>query len=128
LGIAERSEDEQPLLTRFIRRRIARQLGVSPDIVVQFGEPVLQIDSNSTANTISSLSARAGPAGGHYWRSRELTSHQGHSASGLMAIGDAGIEAVVFAQAEKNSSSKPSNSLASRRGRRRIRTLLHVNG
>ena len=44
LGIAERSEDEQPLREALhTQAQSLRQHGVSPDIVVQFGEPVLQI-------------------------------------------------------------------------------------
>ncbi len=44
LGIAERSEDEQPLREALhTQAQSLRQRGVSPDIVVQFGEPVLQI-------------------------------------------------------------------------------------
>src|SRR5204863_5357204 len=44
LGIAERSEDEQPLReTLHAQGQSLRQRGVMPDIVVQFGEPVSQI-------------------------------------------------------------------------------------
>ena len=44
LRIAERSEDEQPLREALhTQAQSLRQRGVSPDIVVQFGEPVLQI-------------------------------------------------------------------------------------
>ena len=44
LGIAEKSEDEQPLREALhTQAQSLRQRGVSPDVVVQFGEPVLQI-------------------------------------------------------------------------------------
>ena len=44
LGIAERSEDEQPLCEALqTQAQSLRQRGVSPDIIVRFGEPILQI-------------------------------------------------------------------------------------
>src|SRR6201993_2993059 len=44
LGIAERLEDEQPLRDALhTQAQSLRQHGVSPDVVVEFGEPVLQI-------------------------------------------------------------------------------------
>src|SRR5436190_21598338 len=44
LGIAERSEDEQPLCKALqTQAQSLRQRGVSPDIGVRFGEPILQL-------------------------------------------------------------------------------------
>ena len=51
LGIAERSEDEQPLRDALhTQAQSLRQFGVSPDVVVQFGEPVLHI-AQQTSNS-----------------------------------------------------------------------------
>ena len=44
LGIAERAEDEQPLRDSLqTQAQSLRQCGVSPEIVLEFGEPVIEI-------------------------------------------------------------------------------------
>jgi nucleotide-binding universal stress UspA family protein len=72
LGIAERSEDEQPLREALhAQAQSLRQRGVTPDIVVQFGEPVLQIQQTSKAKyDLVVIGARWTGAVGHYWRSK----------------------------------------------------------
>ncbi|HMJ67188.1 MAG TPA: universal stress protein, partial [Candidatus Binatia bacterium] len=73
LGIAERSEDEQPLRDALhTQTQSLRQLGVSPDVVVQFGEPVLQIvqQTSNTKYDLVVIGARWTGAVGHYWRSK----------------------------------------------------------
>jgi nucleotide-binding universal stress UspA family protein len=73
LGIAERSEDEQPLREALhTQAQSLQQRGVSPNIDVQFGEPVLQIvqqTSKSKYNLVI-IGARWTGAVGHYWRSK----------------------------------------------------------
>jgi nucleotide-binding universal stress UspA family protein len=74
LGIAETSEDEQPL--RDALQKQAQSLhgrGVSPVIIVQSGEPVWQIvDQTSKAKyDLVVIGARWTGATGHYWRSQK---------------------------------------------------------
>jgi nucleotide-binding universal stress UspA family protein len=73
LGIAEKSEDEQPLRDALhAQEQSLRQRGVTPDIVVQFGEPVLQIvqQTSKTKYDLVVIGARWTGAVGHYWRSK----------------------------------------------------------
>src|SRR5438046_6161425 len=73
LGIAERSEDEQPLCEALqTQAQSLRQRGVSPDIVVQSGEPVLQIvdQTSKSKYDLVVIGARWTGAVGHYWRSK----------------------------------------------------------
>jgi nucleotide-binding universal stress UspA family protein len=73
LGIAEKSEDEQPLReTLHAQGQSLRQSGVSPDIIVQFGEPVLQIveQTSKSKYDLVVIGARWTGAVGHYWRSK----------------------------------------------------------
>jgi nucleotide-binding universal stress UspA family protein len=74
LGIAETSQDEQPL--RHALQKQADSLhgdGVAPNIVVQAGEPVRQIvDQTSTTNyDLVVIGARWTGATGYYWRSQK---------------------------------------------------------
>jgi nucleotide-binding universal stress UspA family protein len=72
-GIAETSEDEQPLReTLHTQAESLRRRGVSPDIVVQFGEPVLQIvqQTSKSKYDLVVIGARWTGAVGHYWRSK----------------------------------------------------------
>jgi nucleotide-binding universal stress UspA family protein len=73
LGIAEKSEDEQPLRDALHgQEQSLQQRGVTPDIVVQFGEPVLQIvqQTSKTKYDLVVIGARWTGAVGHYWRSK----------------------------------------------------------
>ena len=73
LGIAEKSEDEQPLREALhTQAQSLQQRGVSPDVVVQFGEPVLQIVQQTSKNKydLVVIGARWTGAVGHYWRSK----------------------------------------------------------
>ena len=73
LGIAEKSEDEQPLRQALdAQAQSLRQRSVSPDIVVQFGEPVLQIvqQTSKSKYDLVVIGARWTGAVGHYWRSK----------------------------------------------------------
>lgn len=73
LGIAEKSEDEQPLRDALhVQEQSLRQRGVTPDVVVQFGEPVLQIvqQTSKTKYDLVVIGARWTGAVGHYWRSK----------------------------------------------------------
>src|SRR5207248_8224294 len=73
LGIAERSGDEQPLCEALqTQAQSLRQRGVSPDIVVRFGEPILQIvqQTSKSKYDLVVIGARWTGAVGHYWRSK----------------------------------------------------------
>jgi nucleotide-binding universal stress UspA family protein len=72
LGIAETSQDEQPLRDALYQQaQLLHGRGVSPAIVVQSGEPVRQIvDQTSKTNyDLVVIGARWIGATGHYWRS-----------------------------------------------------------
>ena len=73
LGIAETSEDEQPLREALhAQEQSLRQRGITPDIIVQFGEPVLQIVQQTSKKKydLVVIGARWTGAVGHYWRSK----------------------------------------------------------
>jgi nucleotide-binding universal stress UspA family protein len=72
VGIAETSQDEDPLreaLQKQAQSLLAR--GVSPEILVQSGEPVRQIvdQASKTSYDLVVIGARWIGATGHYWRS-----------------------------------------------------------
>lgn len=72
LGIAETSQDEQPLRDALYNQaQLLDGRGVSPAIVVQSGEPVRQIvDQTSKTNyDLVVIGARWIGTTGHYWRS-----------------------------------------------------------
>jgi len=74
LGIAETSQDEQPL--RDALQKQAGSLhgyGVSPNIIVQAGEPVRQIvdQTSKTSYDLVVIGARWTGATGYYWRSQK---------------------------------------------------------
>ena len=72
LGIAETSQDEQPLRDALYNHaQLLQERGVSPVIVVQSGEPVRQIvDQTSKTNyDLVVIGARWIGATGDYWRS-----------------------------------------------------------
>lgn len=72
LGIAETSQDEQPLRDALYNQaQLLHGRGVSPAIVVQSGEPVRQIvDQTSKTNyDLVVIGARWIGTTGHYWRS-----------------------------------------------------------
>jgi len=74
LGIAEKSEDEQPLREALhSQAQSLRQRGVSPDIIVQSGEPVWQIVEQTSKNKydLVVIGARWTGAVGEYWRSKK---------------------------------------------------------
>jgi nucleotide-binding universal stress UspA family protein len=74
LGIAETPGDEQPLRdTLNIQAQSLRQRGVSPDVVVQSGEPVWQIAQQTSNNKyhLVVIGARWTGAVGDYWRSKK---------------------------------------------------------
>src|SRR5204863_4509538 len=74
LGIAETSQDEQPLRDALYKQaQLLHSRGVSPAIVVQSGEPVRQIvDQTSKTNyDLVVIGARWTGATGHYWRSEK---------------------------------------------------------
>ena len=74
LGIAETSEDEQPLRDALnTQAQSLRQHGVSPDVVVQSGEPVWQIAQHTSKNKydLVVIGARWTGAVGDYWRSKK---------------------------------------------------------
>src|SRR4030095_11864881 len=73
LGIAEESGDEHPLREALhTQAQSLTQLGVSPHIMVQCGEPVLQIVDQTSHNKydLVVIGARWTGAVGHYWRSK----------------------------------------------------------
>ena len=72
LGIAETSQDEQPLRDALYKQaQLLQERGVSPAIVVQSGEPVRQIvdQTSKTKYDLVVIGARWIGATGHYWRS-----------------------------------------------------------
>ena len=72
LGIAETSQDEGPLREALQKQaRSLRARGVSPDILVQSGEPVRQIveQTSKASYDLVVIGARWTGATGHYWRS-----------------------------------------------------------
>jgi nucleotide-binding universal stress UspA family protein len=74
LGIAEGSDDEQPLRDVLnTQAQSLRQRGISPDVVVQSGEPVWQIVQQTSKNKydLVVIGARWIGAVGDYWRSRK---------------------------------------------------------
>ncbi len=75
LGIAETSQDERPL--REALQKQSQSLhghGISPDVVVQSGEPVRQIadQTSKTSYDLVVIGARWTGATGHYWRSEKM--------------------------------------------------------
>jgi len=73
LGIAEISGDEQPLRNMLnTQAQSLRQHGISPDVVVQSGEPVWQIAQQTSNNKydLVVIGARWTGAVGDYWRSK----------------------------------------------------------
>jgi nucleotide-binding universal stress UspA family protein len=74
LGIAEESEDEQPLRDALqAQARSLRQGGVSPDVIVEAGEPVWQIvqQTSKSKYDLVVIGARWTGAVGDYWRSKK---------------------------------------------------------
>jgi nucleotide-binding universal stress UspA family protein len=74
LGIAETSQDEQPL--RDALQKQANSLhehGISPNLIVQAGEPVRQIvdQTSKTSYDLVVIGARWTGATGYYWRSQK---------------------------------------------------------
>ena len=75
IGITETSETEQPLRDALSNQaQSLRQRGVSPDIVVQSGEPVWQIvqQTSNKKYDIVVIGARSTGAVGDYWRSKKM--------------------------------------------------------
>jgi nucleotide-binding universal stress UspA family protein len=74
LGIAEASQDELALHdTLQAQAQLLHDRGISPDVIVQSGEPVRQIvDQTSKTNyDLVVIGARWTGATGHYWRSQK---------------------------------------------------------
>jgi nucleotide-binding universal stress UspA family protein len=74
LGIAERSEDEQPLRDALhTQAQSLRQRGVSLNVIVQSGEPVWQIveQTSKSKYDLVVIGARWTGAVGDYWRSQK---------------------------------------------------------
>jgi nucleotide-binding universal stress UspA family protein len=74
LGIAEISGDEKPLRDVLnTQAQSLRQHGVSPDVIVQSGEPVWQIAQQTSKNKydLVVIGARWTGAVGDYWRSKK---------------------------------------------------------
>jgi nucleotide-binding universal stress UspA family protein len=74
LGIAEASQDELALRdTLQAQAQLLHDRGISPDVIVQTGEPVRQIvDQTSKTNyDLVVIGARWTGATGHYWRSQK---------------------------------------------------------
>jgi len=72
LGIAETSQDELPLRDMLQKQaQLLHDRGVSPDVIVQSGEPVRQIadQTSKTSYDLVVVGARWTGATGHYWRS-----------------------------------------------------------
>jgi len=75
LGIAEGSEDEQPLrdALQAQAQSLRQGAGVSPDVIVESGEPVWRIVQQTSNNKydLVVIGARWTGAVGDYWRSRK---------------------------------------------------------
>jgi nucleotide-binding universal stress UspA family protein len=74
LGIAETSQDERPLRDALEKQaQSLRGRGISPDIIVQSGEPVRQIvdQTSEISYDLVVIGARWTGATGHYWRSEK---------------------------------------------------------
>jgi nucleotide-binding universal stress UspA family protein len=74
LGIAETSRDEHPLREALHKQAGSLQgLGISPDIIVQSGDPVRRIvdETLKTSHDLVVIGARWTGATGHYWRSEK---------------------------------------------------------
>ena len=74
LGIAEKSEDEQPLRDALnTQAQSLRRGSVSPNVVVESGEPVWQIAQQTSKNKydLVVIGARWTGAVGDYWRSKK---------------------------------------------------------
>ena len=74
LGIAETSQDEPSLRDALEKQaQSVRRGGISPDIVVQTGDPVRQIvdQTSKTSYDLVVIGARWTGATGHYWRSEK---------------------------------------------------------
>ena len=74
LGIAETSTDEDPLRNALQKQaELLRERGMSPDIILQSGEPVRQIadQTSKTKYDLVVIGARWTGATGHYWRSEK---------------------------------------------------------
>jgi nucleotide-binding universal stress UspA family protein len=74
LGIAEASQDEHSLREALqAQAQMLHDRGISPDVIVQSGEPVRQIvDQTSKTNyDLVVIGARWTGATGHYWRSQK---------------------------------------------------------
>jgi nucleotide-binding universal stress UspA family protein len=74
LGIAETSQDEGPLRDALEKQgQSLRERGVSPNIIVESGEPVQQIvdQTSKTGYDLVVIGARWIGATGHYWRSEK---------------------------------------------------------
>jgi len=72
LGIAETSQDEIPLRNMLQKQaQLLRERSISPDVIVQSGEPVRQIadKTSKTSYDLVIVGARWTGATGHYWRS-----------------------------------------------------------
>ena len=134
LGIAERSEDEQPLREALhTQAQSLRQRGVSPDIVVQFGEPVLQIvqQTSKSKYDLVVIGARWTGAVGHYWRSkRTYEVIKAIQPPVLVAIGERKeLKRFVVCTGGKEFIEQAVKFTGqARRGRRRIRDFATRNG
>jgi nucleotide-binding universal stress UspA family protein len=74
LGIAETSQDERPLRNALQKQADSLHgYGVSPNIIVQAGEPVRQIvdQTSKTSYDLVVIGARWTGATGYYWRSQK---------------------------------------------------------
>lgn len=74
LGIAETSQDERPLRDTLEKQaQSLRERGISPDLIVQTGDPVRQIvdRTSKTSYDLVVIGARWTGATGHYWRSEK---------------------------------------------------------
>ncbi|PYL44630.1 MAG: hypothetical protein DMF42_00550 [Verrucomicrobia bacterium] len=74
LGIAETPSDEHPLRDALQKQaELLRGRGISPDIIVQSGEPVRQIadQTSKISYDLVVIGARWTGATGHYWRSEK---------------------------------------------------------